>query len=266
MIAIGMIWYSVVFIFAIIGMISLIMSYEYMRRFGLILSAISILLAIGAFIHMGVSKESVGEVVYDVLPPLVTENWLLFILAGVGLTIALLYSDGVIHWIWRRVHPQSAPTDDIGIIQGGTYRSTMPSMSSALMGTSTAMFNVQELDVKTIALIRLALVAFAKVDRTVVAGIERKLKLGDGRRYKAFHQLVADSQTCRQGIKDIVHPYLRAINGNHASARNMFTALCQLARDTRNTDKKTVNRLLKIGQSLGLSPENMGLAINQLRA
>jgi len=45
----------------------------------------------------------------------------------------------------------------------------------------------------------------------------------------------------------------------------MFTALCQLARDIKKTDKKTVNRLVKIGQSLGLSPEDMGLAIAQIR-
>jgi len=121
------------------------------------------------------------------------------------------------------------------------------------------------LDVKTVALIRLALAAFSKVDRTVVLGIESSLRLGDNRRYRAYHQLVSEHQNRRQNIKDIVHPYWREINGNHASARNMFTALCQLARDTRNTDKKTVNRLLKIGQTLGLSPEDMGLAIGQIR-
>ncbi len=49
-----------------------------------------------------------------------------------------------------------------------------------------AMFAVRGLDVKTVALVRLALAAFSKIDSREVIGIEASLKLGDGRRYNAF--------------------------------------------------------------------------------
>jgi len=103
-----------------------------------------------------------------------------------------------------------------------------------------------------------------KRDRYTIATLESALKLGDGRRYYAYQKLVADAAH-EKSLKDIVHPYWRAINGNHSAARLMFTNLCQLARDTRNTNKRAIDRLVKIGQSLGLSPEDMGRAIGNVR-
>jgi len=138
-------------------------------------------------------------------------------------------------------------------------------MSSALMGTSTDMFAVPGLDVKTVALIRLSFFAFKTMNRRTIIGIESHLRLGDGRRYKAFHAIAAEAQSRRFDLSEIIHPYWRAINGNHASARLMFTSLCEMAYTTSNTDKKTVNNLLKIGQSLGLSPQDMGVAVSKMR-
>jgi len=138
-------------------------------------------------------------------------------------------------------------------------------MSAALMGTSTSMFSVPGLDVKTVALIRLSFFAFKKVNRKTIIGLESSLRLGDGRRYKAFHSIAADMQHRRVSLTEIVHPYWRAINGNHSSARVMFRDLCQIARSTGNTDKKTINNLVKIGQALGLSPQDMGVAIGNAR-
>ena len=60
-------------------------------------------------------------------------------------------------------------------------------------------------------------------------------------------------------------PYWRAINGNHAAARIMFTELCQIIRTTDQSNKQTINRIIKIGQALGLSTEDMGLAVGNIR-
>ena len=194
-------------------------------------------------------------------------TYLSYFIIGVLAAIALvLYEEGTYEWIWRRIHPQSAPTADIGAGQRGHFKREGRTMSSALMGTSTNMFAVPGLDVKTVALIRLSFFAFKTMNRKTIIGIESYLRLGDGRRYKAFHTLAAEAQCQRFDLLDIIHPYWRAINGNHASARLMFTSLCELAYSTSNTDKKTINNLLKIGQSLGLSPQDMGIAIGKMRA
>ncbi|MDB2438967.1 hypothetical protein N9W89_09650 [Hellea sp.] len=262
-----MLWYAVILGIAVIGLISLIMSYDEMKRSHLILAALSILPAIGVFIHMGTSRESVGEVVKTALPPNVIDNLNLYIIGGIVLIIGLLYAEGTITWIWRRVHPKSAPTDELGIGQQGrgNFARKGQSMSSSLMGTSTSMFAVPGLDVKTTALIRLSLYALKKINQKTVIGIESHLRLGDGRRYRAYHSIVGEMQTSRSGLADIVHPYWRAINGNHAAARRMFTDLCQIIRNANQTDRGTINRVAEIGQALGLSPQDMGIAIKNLR-
>jgi len=177
--------------------------------------------------------------------------------------LAVLYLEGTFEMLWRRIHPSSAPTEFIRAGQRGGMMKPPSKMSAALMGTSTAGFAVQGLDVKTTALIKLSMYAF-KRDRSTIVTIENSLRLGDGRRYHAYQKLVADA-SYEKSLKDIIHPYWRAINGNHSSARLMFTNLCQLARDSGNTNKRAVNRLVQIGQSLGLSPEDMGRAIGNVR-
>ena len=258
-----MIWYAIILGVAIIGIVSLIMFFDEMKRSSLILSALSIVLAIGAFIHMGVSRQTVGEAMQAIVPSNVTSNLHFYIIGGVILIVAALNAEGTISWIWRRVHPRSAPTAGIRAGQRGHVSRQGPKMSSALMGTSTAMFSVPGLDVKTIALIRLSLFALKKINSRTVIGIESHLRLGDGRRYRAFQNIVVEMQSGRTGLVDIVHPYWRAINGNHSAARRMFTELCQVIHNAGQTDKATINRLVKIGQALDLSPQDMGIAIGK---
>ena len=45
----------------------------------------------------------------------------------------------------------------------------------------------------------------------------------------------------------------------------MFTELCQIIRTTDQSNKQTINRIIKIGQALGLSTEDMGLAVGNIR-
>ena len=79
-----MIWYSIVLICAVIGLISLIMSYEHMSRTHMILSALSIVAAIGVFIKMGVSRYTLEAVASDIIPTSITENLHIFIPVVIG--------------------------------------------------------------------------------------------------------------------------------------------------------------------------------------
>ena len=204
------------------------------------------------------------EVFFDLLTESLTTHMTFFIIGVLAAMLLVLHEEGTYLWIWRRIHPSSAPTQEIGAGQRGHVSRQGAGMSSALMGTSTSMFSVPGLDVKTIALIRLSFFAFRKVNQKTIIGIESFLRLGDGRRYKAFHGIAAEVQHKRVSLTDIVHPYWRAINGNHSSARLMFADLCKIARATGNTDKTTINNIVKIGQALGLSPQDMGLAIGKI--
>ncbi len=134
---------------------------------------------------------------------------------------------------------------------------------STLMGTSTAYFAVEKFDVKTTALIKFGLYAFPRNSSTITS-MESYLKLGDSRRKSDFQSLAAASPN-QTKLKDIVKGYLQTINGNHSSARLMFRNLCEMARFTGNMDDRTINRLTQIGQSLNLSPQDMGRAISSMR-
>jgi len=260
-----MLWYSIILGLASVGLISLIMSFEYMKRSHLILAALSILAAIGVFIKIGVSRETVGEAAGSFIPATVTDNLHYYMIGGVVIILGLLKAEGTINWVWRRVHPKSAPTDDLRAGQRGHLVKQTSNMSAALIGTSTRMFSVPSLDVRTIALIRLSLFALKTFNSKSIIGIESHLKLGDGRRYRSFHGIVAEMQTRRIGVTDIVHPYWRAINGNHSAARNMFKELCLIVRNTGQANKQTINRITDIGKALGLSPEDMAIAIKNMR-
>lgn len=253
--------YAFIFIGAVIGAANLIMSYDEVKRSTLIVSAIFIVAAPLAALHIGIKPGVLEAAKQDI----VGEEGP-FILGGLVLaTLFLFKEEGSVEWLWRRFSPFTAPTEDIAAGQRGYIARDAKNRSGTFMGTSTAALTVQGLDVKTVTLIRLAFHAFTRMDSRTVIGIENALRLGEGRRYAAFHRLAAQSQSCREAARDITHPYLRAINGNHAAARMMFRELCQLARQTQNTDRKTVNKLTRVGKSLGLTPEHMGMAISQLQ-
>ena len=254
--------YAVIFGFALVGGGVLVVS-DTERKWDRL---VFILLFALPILKMYLDTEFIWRgVVLGLLIGSVTTHLNYFILGVIGAILLVLHEEGTYEWVWRRIHPSSAPTDNIGAGQRGHISRQGSGMSAALMGTSTSMFSVPGLDVKTVALIRLSFFAFKNVNRKTIIGLESSLRLGDGRRYKAFHSIAADMQHRRVSLTEIVHPYWRAINGNHSSARVMFRDLCQIARSTGNTDKKTINNLVKIGQALGLSPQDMGVAIGNAR-
>ena len=254
--------YSLLFLAAIIGVVSLIMSYDELNRLGLIIAALPVVLTIIVFAKWHIDGGSFSNLVVYLENPVVSQKSLIW-LGVIGLiTLLTLFREGTVFWVWRRLHPSSAPTENLSASERGNgIRQTANPMSATLMGTSTAMFKNSNLDIRTIALIRLAFAVFSKTDRQTIIGIESFLKLGDGRKYRSYQQLVAEILDSKTTTKDIIHPYWRAINGNTATARLMFADLCRLANTTGNLDKKTMNKIIKAGKELGLSQKDMQQAL-----
>ncbi len=254
--------FSILFIAAAIGVISLILWYNELNRLGLILAVTPVVLAILIFVSWGVTGGGFRNLSEHYQTPEGSKT-LLFWFSIISLvTLLTLFREGTIFWLWRRIHPSSAPTAALRASQRGNgIRQNSGKTASTLMGTSTSMFKNSELDIRTIALVRLAFVSFTRTDRKTIIGIESFLRLGDGRKYRSYQQLVAEILDSKTTMKDIVHPYWRAINGNVATARIMFADLCRLASVTGNLDKRTINNLIKAGSELGLSQEEMQRAL-----
>ena len=250
--------YSLLFIAATIGVVSIIMSYDELNRLGLIVAAVPIVLTLIVFAKWSIDGGTLTNIVTYFDSPDVSRNLPVWLFVIGLITCLTLFREGTVFWVWRRLHPKSAPTETLGTSERGSgIRQTVNPMSAALMGSSTAMFQSATLDIRTIALIRLAFAAFSKTDRKTIIGIESFLKLGDGRKYRAYQQLVAEVLDSKTTMKDIIHPYWRAINGNSATARILFADLCRLANETGNKDKRSINNIIKAGRELGLSQEDM---------
>jgi hypothetical protein len=94
--------------------------------------------------------------------------------------------------------------------------------------------------------------------------IEKTLGLTSGKRQSEAQKLIA-SFSAPPSARPVVQNYWRAINGNYASARLLFSDLCSLAYKTGNRDAQTIDRLLEVGSLFRLSPQDMGQAIQSMR-
>ena len=180
-----------------------------------------------------------------------------------GAVLALCYQlvvEGHLYELWIKFHPQSAPTPEAKRGQrakvAGFRRERTP---ATLVGTSTEFLN-EDLDLRTETLIRLSYSVFEDRGALTMSRLESALRLGTGRRQKAFHKIVAGNNG-RPKTKRIVHRYWRSVNGSSRLSQSLFGDLCKLARDTNNRDRATVDRLSTVGTALGLTPEEMGRAI-----
>jgi hypothetical protein len=188
-----------------------------------------------------------------------------FLLGGGVCAVAwALYRDGsYLDW-WSSLHPQSAPTDFARAGKPSDFTSRKSfSSSSTLIGTSTP-FLMSEFDLRTQTLVKLAYFAFSDTSARTLSFLEGALGASNGKRQKELQRLVAGIRA-RPDLRRTVHPYWRAINGNHAAARKVFGDLCQLAKQTGNRDPKTIERLMRVGLALRLSHEDMGRAIALIR-
>lgn len=184
--------------------------------------------------------------------------WLFF---GGALAIFFqLIVEGHFYELWIKYHPQSAPTPEAQIGQrakvAGFRRERTP---ATLVGTSTAFLST-DLDLRTETLIRLCYSTFEDRGPLMMSRLEAELRLGTGRRQRAFHKIVAGNKG-RPKTKRIVHRYWRSVNGSSRLSQGLFGDLCMLARQTDNRDRATIDRLSRVGSSLGLTAEEMGRAI-----
>lgn len=188
-----------------------------------------------------------------------------FLLAGGALALLwALYRDGTYVDLWSALHPASAPTHFARAGKPSDFTSRKPSNASpTLVGTSTP-FLMSDFDLRTQTLVKLAYYAFHDTSARTLSLLERALGASNGKRQKELQRIVAGLRG-RPDLRRTVHPYWRAINGSHAGARKMFGDLCRLAKQTGNTDSKTIDRLMRVGLALRLSHEDMGRAIILIR-
>jgi hypothetical protein len=184
--------------------------------------------------------------------------WLLF--GGVLAITFQIFVEGHLHELWIKLHPQSAPTPEAKRGQraqiAGFKKAAVP---ASLVGTSTQFLSA-DLDLREETLIRLSYSTFENRNPLMMSRLEGALRLGTGRRQKAFHKIVAGHRG-RPKTKRIAHRYWRSVNGSSRLSQALFTDLCKLARDTDNRDRATIDRLIQVGTDLGLTAEDMGRAL-----
>lgn len=187
-----------------------------------------------------------------------------FILGCAGSAFVTLLNEGYFYALWIRLHPESAPTQDVGAGQrarvAGFAQKAVP---ATLVGTSTG-YLAQDLDLRTETLVRLCYCTFDDVSAFSLAKIESHLRLGTGRKQKAFHKLVAGLRG-RPDPKRTVHRYWRSVNGSSRMGSNLFGDLCDLAYNTGNLGGGTIARLRKVGKALKLTPEEMTRSLSRVR-
>lgn len=179
--------------------------------------------------------------------------------AALALFVQLL-AEGHGHNLWVKFHPQSAPTPEAKMGQRcyvtDQNRRVMP---ATLVGSATQ-FLSSDLDLREETLIRLCYFAFEDRGPLMFSRLESSLRVGTGRRQRAFHKIAAGMRG-RPNLKRTLHRYWRSVNGSSRMGQALFTDLCRLARETHNRDKATIDRLTIVGAALGLAPEDMGRAI-----
>jgi len=193
-----------------------------------------------------------------------TENFIYLVLGGCIAILLQLFSEGHLTALWVRLHPQTAPTEDVRGGQrarvAGFKQATVP---STLVGTSTSYLN-EDLDLKTTTLVKLCFFAFSNISPLTISNIESNLRLGTGRKQRAFLKLAAGVRG-RPNLKRTVHRYWRSVNGSSRLGQNLFGELCHLAHVTGNLDAGSLTRLKQVGGALQLSPDEMSRALNRLR-
>lgn len=189
-----------------------------------------------------------------------------FLWLGLGASLAIfaqLIAEGHAYNLWVRFHPQSAPTPEARFGRRAQPARRSKSAAATLVGTSTEYLN-SELDLRTDTLIRLCFYAFEDRGALTLSRLESSLRLGTGRRQKAFHKLAAGLRV-RPQLKPTIHRYCRSINGSTRLSHRFFSDLCGLARETQNRDSGTISRLTQTGRALGIPSEDVERLINGSR-
>ena len=205
-----------------------------------------------------------GTILYLLSQSFVTHTvWLLL---GACLAIFIqLFEEGHLETLWVKFSPHTAPTPEAHAGQRSHSQGfgTKQAVPATLVGTSTQ-YLTQELDLRTETLIRLAFYAFEDKGPRIVTYLESALRLGTGKKQKAFLKIAANSRS-RPNPKRLVHRYWRSVNGNTRMSQSLLGELCQLANMTQNLDAKTISRIKKVGTALKLTPNEMTQALSFMR-
>ena len=205
-----------------------------------------------------------GTILYLLSQSFVTHTvWLLL---GACLAIFIqLFEEGHLETLWVKFSPHTAPTPEAHAGQRSHSQGfgTKQAVPATLVGTSTQ-YLTQELDLRTETLIRLAFYAFEDKGPRIVTYLESALRLGTGKKQKAFLKIAANSRS-RPNPKRLVHRYWRSVNGNTRMGQSLLGELCQLANMTQNLDAKTISRIKKVGTALKLTPNEMTQALSFMR-
>lgn len=183
-----------------------------------------------------------------------------FVLGSTAALLAQLLVEGVAKSLWIRLHPQSVPTPEAKMgqrCQNSTGQKK--AVPAALVGVSTE-YLTSDLDLRTETLIRLSYFAFEDRGALMMSRLESSLRLGTGRRQRAFYKLAAGMRG-RPKLKPTVHRYWRSVNGSSRMGQSLFADLCSLASDTGNQDRATLKRLSDVGVALGLNADEMQRAL-----
>ena len=186
---------------------------------------------------------------------------LIWTLLGAAIAIlAQLIAEGHVYALWVKLHPQSAPTPEARFGQRARPAERSKPVAATLIGTSTEYLN-RELDLRTDTLIRLCFFSFENCGALTLSRLESNMRLGSGRRQKAFHKLAAGMRK-RPKLKRTIHRYCRSVNGSARMSQSLFKDLCRLAHDTQNHDSGTRGRLNQTGLALGIPAHEIALIIN----
>ena len=212
------------------------------------------------------SKGEVTSVLHQATALAIISFMVHYLWLMVGAVIAILaqlIAEGHAYNLWVRFHPQSAPTPEARMGQRARPNRVSKPTAATLVGTSTESLK-DGLDLRTDTLIRLCFYTFENRGALTISRIEAGLRLGTGRRQKAFHKLAA-GQRGRPKLRSILHRYSRSVNGSLRMSQSLFGDLCRLARETQNVDPVTVGRLTQTGTALGLPSNEIGKLISGSR-
>jgi len=182
------------------------------------------------------------------------ENMIWLSLGAAIAVFVQLIAEGHIYDLWIRLHPQSAPTPEARFRQRAQPVAASKPVAATLVGTSTEYLN-RELDLRTDTLIRLCFYVFEDRGALTLSKMESNLRLGTGRKQRAFHKLAAGLPR-RPKLKPTLHRYSRSINGSSRLSLTLFGDLCRLARLTGNQDRATIGRLGEASRALGVTEDD----------
>ena len=136
-------------------------------------------------------------------------------------------------------------------------------VKGSLLGSSAAKTS-EVIDPAMAALVQLCAYAFPQMSGATMTGIERALQI-EPRQKPALRKFIVDSYAAPRALGSIVRGYKRAARPRHNHCYRLAVRLCGVARETGNTDKAAIGRVIAAAKSLGLSKDETLTVLQQAR-